>query len=380
MPLNALNAAEDEPLSSLQSSQSDVEDTEGRSPKIPIMYKEVVISSDAEEVEEYLTEQKSSRKHVTPLSTLKLNLNNNENNNETPARKQFIPQSCKSLNRRNRWAHSDFSEDDDSDYDPDKDIGTRLTPPNLGFSSDSNTDSDDHSEGPAKKKMKKKSDEAYANQMKSVLHLLDDDKAKEEYSIKISKDLFGSNKNRKRPSPRNQDEEENQKSDDEDEDSKSKKKQPRKTYATDLVNVYQIEVVPKSSGKDESHNKLHMCTLCTDTNFTNFAKHLIDMHPEEDEVQVIKQHPKKSKKRSEMISMLKARGNHDINMKTIKAEEGMFVPNRRVSPGTRWKVSDYSPCPSLCSKLVHRITKVISNNAPNLSFIFQTYGTIYQFC
>ena len=53
-----------------------------------------------------------------------------------------------------------------------------------------------------------KSDEAYANQMKSVFNLLDDDKAKEEYSIKISKDLFGSNKNRKRPSPRNQDEEE----------------------------------------------------------------------------------------------------------------------------------------------------------------------------
>ena len=79
----------------------------------------------------------------------------------------------------------------------------------------------------------KKSDEAYANQMKSVFNLLDDDKAKEEYSIKISKDLFGSNKNRKRPSPRNQDEEENQpkyqkKSDDEDEDSKSKKKKPKK--------------------------------------------------------------------------------------------------------------------------------------------------------
>ena len=84
------------------------------------------------------------------------------------------------------------------------------------------------------------------------------------------------------------------KSDDEDEDSKSKKKKPKKTYATDLVNVYQIEVVPKSSGKDESHNKLHMCTLCTDTNFTNFAKHLIDMHPEEDEVLFIRQHPKTS--------------------------------------------------------------------------------------
>ena len=142
----------------------------------------------------------------------------------------------------------------------------------------------------------KKSDEAYANQMKSVFNLLDDDKAKEEYSIKISKDLFGSNKNRKRPSPRNQDEEENQKSDDEDEDSKSKKKKPRKTYATDLVNVYQIEVVPKSSGKDESHNKLHMCTLCTDRNFTNFAKHLIDMHQRKTRFRSSSNTPKNRKK------------------------------------------------------------------------------------
>ena len=93
MPLNALNAAEDEPLSSLQSSQSDVEDTEGRSPIIPIMYKEVVIPSDSEEEEEFQKEQRRSGKHVTPQSLLKLNLNNNENNNETPATNHVIPQS-----------------------------------------------------------------------------------------------------------------------------------------------------------------------------------------------------------------------------------------------------------------------------------------------
>ena len=45
-----------------------------------------------------------------------------------------------------------------------------------------------------------------------------------------------------------------------DEDSKSKK-EPKKSFATDLLNVYQIEVVPKSSGKDLSHNKQHMCTI-----------------------------------------------------------------------------------------------------------------------
>ena len=99
------------------------------------------------------------------------------------------------------------------------------------------------------------------------------------------------------------------------------------------MNVYQITVVPKSSGKDESHNKLHFCTFCKDTKFTNFAKHLIEMHSEEEEVQFINLHVKKTKKRNEMISLLKERGNHDMNMKTIKAEEGMFVPNRRVSPG-----------------------------------------------
>ena len=99
------------------------------------------------------------------------------------------------------------------------------------------------------------------------------------------------------------------------------------------MNVYQITVVPKSSGKDESHNKLHFCTFCKDTNFANFAKHQIETHLEEEEVQFINLHVKKTKKRNEMISLLKERGNHDMNMKTIKAEEGMFVPNRRVSPG-----------------------------------------------
>ena len=139
--------------------------------------------------------------------------------------------------------------------------------------------------------------------------------------IRIAKDRRREIKMKKNNQPKYQ-----KKSDDEDEDSKSKKKKPKKTYATDLVNVYQIEVVPKSSGKDESHNKLHMCTLCTDTNFTNFAKHLIDMHPEEDEVLFIRQHPKKSKKRSEMISMLKARGNHAINMKPSKLKKECLFP------------------------------------------------------
>ena len=198
MPLNALNAAEDEPLSSLQSSQSDVEDqscksqnpdvedTEGRSPIIPIMYEEVVIPSDSEEQEEFLKKQKRSGEPVTPQSLLKFNLNNNENNNETPATNHVIPQSCKSQNRRNLWDQSDFTQDDeDSDYDPNKDKhNNKRFRPNMSFStSDSNSDSDDHSEGPAKKK-KKKSDD-YLNQMKHVLNSIVDDKAKEESSIKI---------------------------------------------------------------------------------------------------------------------------------------------------------------------------------------------------
>ena len=230
----------------------------------------MVAPSDPEEEEEFQTERKRSRfkttarKHVTPQSTLTLNLNNNE----TPARKHVTPQSCKPQNRQNRWAQSDITEDDDDEvrdesYDPNKDKKDKLRS-NIDFSSDSNTDSDDHSEGPAEKKRKNKSEEAYVNNLKSVLNFLDEDKVKEENSIKISKDLFGGNKNRKRPSPRNQDEKENQpkyQMISDDEDSKSKK-EPKKSFATDLVNVYQIEVVPKSSGKDLSHNKQHMCTFC----------------------------------------------------------------------------------------------------------------------
>merc|ERR1712029_102958 len=220
-----LNAPENEPLSSLQRSQSNVEDTEGRSPRIPMMYHGFAPTSDPEEEEEeeeYLKERerKRSRKQST--------------HNETPAIEPFIPQSNKSLDRQNKWATAfSKSEDDDDDddngdvdYDPNEDKKEKRTKfkSNMGFSSDSNTESDEE-EGPEKKK-KKKSDESYENRIKSVLSLLGNDQAKEDNSLKISKELFGGNKNRKRPSPRNQDEEENQpnyqmNSDDE-EDSKKK--------------------------------------------------------------------------------------------------------------------------------------------------------------
>ena len=369
-----LNAPENEPLSSLESSQSNVEDTEGRSPRIPIMYQDVAPTSDPEEEEEeeeYLKERerKRSRKQST--------------HNETPAIEPFIPQSNKSLDRQNKWATAfSKSEDDDDDngdvdYDPNEDKKEKRTKfkSNMGFSSDSNTESDEE-EGPEKKK-KKKSDESYENRIKSVLSLLGNDQAKEDNSLKISKELFGGNKNRKRPSPRNQDEEENQpnyqmNSDDEED---SKKKKTNKTFATDYPKVYQIEVVPKSSGKDETHNKQHLCVFCSDSHFTNFAKHVIDMHPEEDEVQYIKTLEKGSPKRAQMIFLLMARGNHDMNMKTLKAGEGMFVPNRRVSPGKPWRVADYSPCPHCHVWLLQRIlwkhqkrcSALVNNNRKEIS-------------
>ena len=81
--------------------------------------------------------------------------------------------------------------------------------------------------------------------------------------IRIAKDRRREIKMKKNNQPKYQ-----KKSDDEDEDSKSKKKNPKKT---DLVNVYQIEVVPK---------------------------------------------------RNEMISLLKARGNHDMNMTTRFCSSG----------------------------------------------------------
>ena len=131
-----INGPDNQPLSSLQSSQSDVEDTGGLSPVIPRMYEEdVVAPSDPDEEEEFRTERRRSRFKTT-------------------ARKHVTPQSC---NRQNQWAQIDITEDDDdsgSEYDYKKDKGKRFLP-NVDFSTDSNTDSDDHSEGPEKKRKKK---------------------------------------------------------------------------------------------------------------------------------------------------------------------------------------------------------------------------------
>ena len=50
-------------------------------------------------------------------------------------------------------------------------------------------------------------------------------------------------------------------------------------YASDEPKIYQIEV-ESGTGKDLSHNKLHICTFCPDLKpqFYNFHRHLLDVH------------------------------------------------------------------------------------------------------
>ncbi len=111
--------------------------------------------------------------------------------------------------------------------------------------------------------------------------------------------------------------------------------------------IFQI-MVQNNTGKDQSHNKRHYCAYCQRSDFTNFAKHLIDMHSGPhgaDEVNAFMSYPKKSKERDNRIAEIRIRGNHMINMATLQAEQGMFVAMRRPSPQADWKVSDYSPCP-----------------------------------
>ena len=121
----------------------------------------------------------------------------------------------------------------------------------------------------------------------------------------------------------------------------------QKKFALDAPKIFQI-MVQNNTGKDQSHNKRHYCAYCQRSDFTNFAKHLIDMHSGPhgaDEVNAFMSYPKKSKERDNRIAEIRIRGNHMINMATLQAGQGMFVAMRRPSPHADWKVSDYSPCP-----------------------------------
>ena len=127
------------------------------------------------------------------------------------------------------------------------------------------------------------------------------------------------------------------------------KKKPRyerqRTFASDEKEIYQV-VVQNPSNKDLSHNKLQFCTFCQQADFSNFARHLLDFHGQEDEVKSIKLYPAGNGTRGKLISLLRTRGNHDLNMRTLRNGKGMFVPVKRMSPGRKWKVSEYSPCPN----------------------------------
>ena len=127
-------------------------------------------------------------------------------------------------------------------------------------------------------------------------------------------------------------------------------------YASDEPKIYQIEV-ESGTGKDLSHNKLHICTFCPDLKpkFSNFARHLFNVHKMEEEVVLLSKYPSRDSVRMRLISLLRNRGNHQLNMDTLKKKEGMFVPHKRVSPGKSWRMADFSPCPNCHVWLVSRL-------------------------
>ena len=84
-------------------------------------------------------------------------------------------------------------------------------------------------------------------------------------------------------------------------------------YASDEQKIYQIEV-ESGTGKDLSHNKLHICTFCRDLKpqFYNFHRHLLDVHKHQEEVVLLAKYPKKHSVRRRLISLLRIRGNHEL--------------------------------------------------------------------
>ena len=145
----------------------------------------------------------------------------------------------------------------------------------------------------------------------------------------------------------------------------------KRNYASDEQKIYQIEV-ESGTGKDLSHNKLQICTFCPDSNpnFSNFARHLLDVHKMEDEVVTLSKLPSKNQVRMRMISLLRIRGNHQLNMDTLRKKEGMFVPQKRVSAGKSWRVEDFSPCPN-CN--VWLVSRLLWKHQRNCAVIVQSF-------
>ena len=224
---------------------------------------------------------------------------------------------------------------------------------------DSNTDCSESSEKKRKKRKKKvkelKSEHEYSSNLTNALKILDENVKKtdknEKKKLKLSHKLFSSGK-RKRHSERHSESDPENVSDPMGTNSDHEDSPPvsggkykyKRNYARDAPKVYQV-MVEKQPGKDLSHNKRHYCVFCQCSDFTNFAKHLYDVHKDEEEVKQLKMYPAKSKERDNRIAQIRIRGNHMINMATIKAQEGMFVPLKRTGPKSEWILADYAPCP-----------------------------------
>ena len=104
---------------------------------------------------------------------------------------------------------------------------------------------------------------------------------------------------------------------------------PKFNYAADFPKMYYPVV-----HTNNTHNKRQRCPFCSVPQ-SNFVPHITVQHKEEPEVVEINKLPPKDKRRADLISLLRLKGNHIQNLLVKKEKEGMFHPERRV-PGTMY--------------------------------------------
>ena len=91
------------------------------------------------------------------------------------------------------------------------------------------------------------------------------------------------------------------------------------------------------------YDKKHSCFYC-EKEFSKIARHLEQVHKEEDGVKIALQYKSKDEKRVCQFEKLCRMGNYNHNMKVLDLDEGELKVVRRPPSNTSPNISDYLPC------------------------------------
>ena len=136
-------------------------------------------------------------------------------------------------------------------------------------------------------------------------------------------------------------------------DSKIRSKKYKNIYVSIVTKSFTTKTGKKKQGR--VYDTHHYCLYC-EKPFTNFAQHVQRLHktkssvvtimsyvPSENDTEVEKK--VKEKKKKNLLSVLRFKGDHEHNLKVLKHKSGEIILGRRFT-GSEFDVNKYGPCPT----------------------------------